>query len=380
METLVGILAIGNEVVEGQIINRNAAWLSEQLGTLGASPLYHLSCRDQRQEILTSLNFLAQHCHLILVSGGLGPTKDDTTRQCLSDWLSLPLEHDKQQWKIIEDKLKSRDLIIREGHKQQALIPATATALGNEKGVAPGFFVKGHNCFLASLPGPPDELQPMFTNKLQPLIFKNLSPQKGKVLNTWICLGAPESEVAHIVESVLGEDLEIGYRLHKPYVEVKVWLPLKTDSETQSRLQTMEQKLSPWLVGRSIAEIRESFHRYLDSYQHVFIIDHLTSGLFLEKLKEHRWADHLRYQCFEHKSFRFFKLEEIAMILNVMEKEKSVNDLFISLFPASDNSAYIAFEKDIKRIELPRKINVRSKLGQLYIIEKCFLTKTLEEK
>ena len=373
METNVGILAIGNEVVEGQIVNRNAAWLSEETSKMGASPLYHMDCRDDDQEIKNSLNFLSQHCHLILISGGLGPTRDDGTRKSLSEWLSLPLELDENQWRIIQDKLEYRDLTIREGHKTQALMPKTAVPLNNKNGVAPGFFVKGGPCFVACLPGPPSELIPMFNNELKPLIVKNLSPKSDKTLNTWICLGAPESEVAHIVESVLGNTLEIGYRLHKPYVEVKVWLPKKNDPESQKKLQTMETKLKPWLVSRSIHSIRENFHQYLEKFSHVFIIDHLTSGLFLERLKEHRWADHLRYQCFEHKSFRFFQKSEVQGILQELQSEKGVNNLFISLFPASESSAFVSFDQEIRLVETPRNIPIRSQLGQLYVVENCFL-------
>ncbi|MCJ8276208.1 MAG: molybdopterin-binding protein, partial [Bdellovibrionales bacterium] len=76
----VGILAIGDEVVLGQITNRNAAWLATELLKENLNTTHHLSCRDTAEDIAESLNFLSQHCSFILVSGGLGPTKDDCTR------------------------------------------------------------------------------------------------------------------------------------------------------------------------------------------------------------------------------------------------------------------------------------------------------------
>ena len=109
---------------------------------MGATPLYHLSCRDKHEEIISCLNFLGPPCSLILVSGGLGPTKDDCTRQSLSQWLDRPLEHHANQWEQVQKKLSSRQVTLREGHKNQALIPKGATLLENPQGVAPGFVAK----------------------------------------------------------------------------------------------------------------------------------------------------------------------------------------------------------------------------------------------
>ena len=153
MDTYVGILAIGNEVVDGQITNLNAAWLSQQLTDLGALPKLHMSCHDNKEDIESALNYLSQTCHLIITSGGLGPTKDDFTRNVLSEWAGSELELDNDQWKQIQNKITQRNVTIREGHKRQAFIPKGAQALNNTKGVAPGFFIKASPCFLACLPG-----------------------------------------------------------------------------------------------------------------------------------------------------------------------------------------------------------------------------------
>ena len=373
MESNVGILAIGNEVVDGQITNRNASWLSEKLNQIGASPLYHLSCRDKDDEISAALEFLTKHCQLIITSGGLGPTKDDFTRQSLSKWLGKPLKIDNDLWDSIQQKLAGRKLTIRDGHKQQALIPEGAMALKNEVGVAPGFFSESPNGFLASLPGPPYELQAMFNDSLAPLIKQQMNPKKALKLETWICLGAPESEIAHIVESIIGEDIEIGYRLHKPYVEVKLWLPENTDESLKKRILLMEEKLKPWLVSRSIHEIREKFHKKIAPYDYVYVVDQLTSGLFLEKLNEGFQSDNLRYQCFENKAYRFFNESEVKSIMSAMGNEFGHNSLTIWLFPKTENSAFISYNDKLHSIEVPRSIKIKSKLGKLYVIENCFL-------
>lgn len=369
MDIHVGILAIGNEVVEGQITNRNAAWLSQELAKMGAKPFLHLSCRDQNQEIASSLSYLAQRCHLVIISGGLGPTTDDCTRQSLSQWVGLPLEFHEKEWNTIQAKLEKRQVTLREGHKNQANLIKGAQVLNNYKGVAPGFFIKTPQCFIACLPGPPSELQPMFTDELKPLITEYLAPKKNRHLHTWICFEAPESEVAHIVESLVGDRFEVGYRLHKPYVEVKIWYPAGEDTTTL--FTQISQKLSPWFVADSILSIRKNFHEVLNQFSKVYIVDHLTSGLFLEKVKEEYQSKHLRYQCFEQEPGQYFKKDRVKNILSTFPLK--FGEALISLFPSSEHSGRIQLNEYIFDIKLPDHLSIHSKTGQLYIIEHCFL-------
>ncbi len=375
MEIRVGLLAIGNEVVEGQITNSNGVWLAQQLEKLGFENLYHLSARDNLQEIDQALDFLKKSCQLILISGGLGPTRDDLTRQAVALWTGSELQLNKELLLLIEGKLKARGVTLREGHRQQALLPSGALPLQNANGVAPGFYLK-KNGFptLACLPGPPSELKKMFNDYLLPLLNSDFTPKRNFVLRTWVCLGAPESEISHITESLVGDQFQLGFRLHKPYVEIKIWVPMNPTHDQLKILDRISDKLGPWLVGESIPKIRESFHQYLKKYDFVFIIDHLSNGLFLDKLREEQHSEHIRYQCFEHKSYRLFSRDEVASILTVMVTPDKANSLFIALFPRSESSAWLAFNKNIEAIEIPRNISIQSQLGRLYVIEKCFLT------
>ncbi len=371
MDFKVGILAIGNEVVEGQILNRNAAWLSEQMENLGTHVVYHLCCRDQDDEIQQSLLFLENNCQLILVSGGLGPTQDDRTRPNIAHWSQLPLELNEDYWKKIQNKLSQRQLTLRDGHKNQAYLPQTSQILANETGVAPGFFIKKNKTFLASLPGPPDELQPMFLNYLKPLILSELKPSSEQKLYTWICLGLPESEVAHIVESLVGDRLGLGFRLHKPYVEVKIWAEKELTATTQKLFSLIEEKLSPWVVGKSIQQIRQQFSLFLKQFKKVYVVDHLSRGLFLEKIAEAEALHHLRYQSFEQESSRMFSEAEVHLFKERMPVQK--NELLICLLPKDEHSLWLATQNEVKTIVLPRNIKIQSPLGQHYALEYCFL-------
>ena len=368
MDVNVGILAIGNEVVEGQITNRNAAWLAERLCELGATPLYHLSCRDRDQAISDALNFLSKHCQLIITSGGLGPTTDDFTRQSLSRWLDKPLELIDEEWECIKFKLSSRNLTIRPGHKNQALMPHSAVVLSNSKGVAPGFFCESPNGFLAALPGPPYELKAMFDEHLSTLIVEKLKPKSSRKLSTWICFGAPESEIANLGEKTIGETLEVGFRLQKPYVEVKVWLPETPSDIQRSCIKDMEKQLSPWMVSRSVAEIRQKFYKSIQNFKIIEVSDYLSHGLFLDRIKEGPKLETLHYKCFDLPQSRYFTEQEISA-----KYQEAPGTLSIKLFPATETSILVAFNQQIYHIEMPRSIPIRSHYGLLYAVESCFL-------
>ncbi len=371
MDLKVGILAIGNEVIEGQIVNKNAAWLSEELEGLGAHVLYHLSCRDDKNEINNSLSFLEKSCQLILVSGGLGPTRDDCTRQNIAEWSESPLVLNQEEWLFIQEKLNKRGVTLREGHKNQAFIPSGAQVLKNHVGIAPGFFLKHKAVFLASLPGPPNELKNMFTTDLKPIIVNELKPQSDLKLYKWICFGAPESEVAHIVESLVGERFQLGFRLHKPCVEVKIWAEKEILPSTKNLFSLIEDKLKPWVVGQSINQIRENFLNYLNDFKKVYVVDHISEGLFLEKLSEFRSPDNVRYQSFEKDVLRHFSLADAEAIVQRMSVNQGEG--LICLLPQSDSSFWLATENKIVPIEIPRNIKITSDLGKHYALESCFL-------
>ncbi|MCB0377318.1 MAG: hypothetical protein KDD33_02405, partial [Bdellovibrionales bacterium] len=192
-------------------------------------------------------------------------------------------------------------------------------------------------------------------------------------LYTWLCLGAPESEVAHIAESLLNgfTDLKIGYRIHRPFVELKVWGPSTLNDKHKKVFQTLESKLHPWWVGLDFKTLRERFAEVTSCFDKVFVIDHLTYGLMLDKMKEGPKIHNLRYQCFEHGALKNFDREEIQKIQKAMSMQS--RELYIGLFPAGDKSALYFINESIDLVEIPRSFPLRSQIGQLFAIEQILL-------
>lgn len=219
----VSLFTIGTEITSGEILNSNAQWLSDRLETLGHETVCHLTVPDRLPDILRAFDYL-RDCDLIVVTGGLGPTQDDMTREAVAQWCGDVLEFSSWAWEDLVDRMRSRGREPMEAHKHQCQFPVRSTVLKNTTGSAHGFWVSKGAQKLAVLPGPPKELQPMWLDEVEPLLpVGDLSPWV-----KWKFEGLPESVVADrferllMVESVDPRTVEIGYRASLPFIHVKV--------------------------------------------------------------------------------------------------------------------------------------------------------------
>ncbi len=155
-----GILAIGDELVLGQKLDTNSQWLASRLTELGYEVITHQLVPDDQQTIADAIQTLMANAHLVICTGGLGPTLDDLTRQSLADVLNDKLVTDDQA--IAQLKAFFKDIPMPKANLAQALRPAHAVCLTNPVGTAPGLLYKADSTIIACLPGPPSEMMPMF--------------------------------------------------------------------------------------------------------------------------------------------------------------------------------------------------------------------------
>lgn len=265
------IISIGTELTTGQIINRNASWISEKLLPYGISTLKHTTVPDDWDLILNSLtdlnlsNVKNNHTvsenisvnatkpadvHLLFITGGLGPTSDDFTRKVVAHWLNLELEFDPNSWQHIVDRLSSRGLPSKEIQKQQCYYPINSVVLKNNQGTANGFYLiqesdpvsTRQKLFIFVLPGPPKEIESIWHDHMDEIIknkvFSNKTIDPIQVLS-WDFLGIPESEIAEWVESNIADcPYEKAYRVHLPFVEFKLTFPVSDQKKAESWINT----------------------------------------------------------------------------------------------------------------------------------------------
>jgi molybdenum cofactor synthesis domain-containing protein len=281
------LLTIGTEITSGEVVNTNAAWISTRVEELGMRVHSHLTVRDQREEILAALKALDK-ADVLVVTGGLGPTSDDITRQCVAEHCVLPLEFDQEVWNTLQATYLGRGLKLLEAHKQQCYFPRDSARLPNSVGTALGFSLRHGFGYIYVLPGPPREMEAVWTAGCEPHLQAWLGPPDFR-WERWTCLGLPESEVADRVEPVIaGTNLEVGYRAAIPYVKVK--LCVQTDNEAHAAAAgRIDGVLKSHLVGKGNADLAEEFLT-LWPEKTISVSDDVCDGYLSHRLYEARRA------------------------------------------------------------------------------------------
>lgn len=280
------ILTIGTELTSGQILNRNAQWISQKLQTIEVDVTQHVTVADDKASTLSALERLEKESQLIFITGGLGPTSDDITREIIAEWLGKPLAFDDSVWINVQTRLEKLGRKVVESHRNQAQFPQGVRILPNQLGTAAGFtFLKG-SCSSWVLPGPTEELQGIWDNHIQDeLASKYKNPQIQLV--SFLCIGRPESEIADITENCIqGLPVQSGYRLTGPFVEVKLWYSQEHREELQILIQKVENELKPWLAFQGRPHPLPLLIQRLKKYHSVEVIDGVSEGFLFEKLKE----------------------------------------------------------------------------------------------
>lgn len=168
----VEIICVGTELLLGDILNTNAKFLSEKLAEMGFNLFSQSVVGDNAERLERQISVSLSRSNIVILSGGLGPTDDDITKETVAKVLNLPLEEDSETLKRIEDYFKLTGRSMSNNNKKQALKIKGSTVLENVHGTAPGIFLEVTNGAVILLPGPPSELVPMFNNKVVPMLKK----------------------------------------------------------------------------------------------------------------------------------------------------------------------------------------------------------------
>ena len=178
----VGIIAIGNEVLDGLVLDSNSNWMESKLAALGVGVIRLVSVRDEIDEIGKALKFIGEACNLIITSGGLGPTHDDITLKAIALALGLRLTESPEALAIVKRQYKAlheRGIVsspdMTDARLKMAQMPEGATALDNRVGGAPGAMIREKDSTIFCLPGVPSELKFIFEGSIVPWITERVT-------------------------------------------------------------------------------------------------------------------------------------------------------------------------------------------------------------
>ncbi len=257
------LLTIGDEILIGQIIDTNSAWMATQLNLQGIKVREIVSLSDDHEAITTGVKNALDRADLVLITGGLGPTKDDITKKTLAEFFGVELVFHDPTWERILSFFEKFGRSTTPAHKEQCFMPANAEILTNKMGTAPGMWMEKNGKVVVSMPGVPYEMKYLMTNEVLPKV-KAFFPSKPIAHRTILTVGEGESRIAAMIEdfeSQLPENLKLAYLPGLGIVRLRL-------SATGDNADELDR-----LLDAKVAELKE-------------LLPHLIFGYGSEKLSE----------------------------------------------------------------------------------------------
>ena len=261
------VVAVGTELLLGQIVDTNSSYIGEQLAAVGIESHLQLKVGDNLARVVAAIRLALQDADAVIICGGLGPTHDDLTREALAEIMGAPLEHNEQIAALIADLFAKRNRYMAPNNLQQAQVPRGATIIEQTRGTAPGLMCPVGEKVMYAMPGVPHEMHDMLARAVLPDLLRRsgeASVIKSLVLRTW---GESESALNERLDPIIHELESLGNPtlafLASGWEGIKVRLTAKasSDKDADALLSIWEQKvraLTEDLVFGTNADTMES--------------------------------------------------------------------------------------------------------------------------
>ncbi len=239
------IITIGDELLIGQVIDTNSAWMAEQLNLVGLQVHQITSISDDRDHILSALALAAERANVVLITGGLGPTKDDLTKPTLCAYFDTPLVFHQPTYDHIAQLFSQRGYPMTEVNRHQADVPQSCTVIPNLNGTAPGMWFEQDGIIYVSMPGVPFEMKPMMLNEILPRLLKRF---EGSFIlhRTILTQGIGESALAEKIEAwedALPANIKLAYLPQPGIVRLRLTATGDNKQELSAKVKNQIEKL-----------------------------------------------------------------------------------------------------------------------------------------
>ena len=244
------ILAIGTELLMGETVDTNSAYLAARLPALGISLRHTRLLRDRMEEMVPALKEALARSDIVLVTGGLGPTEDDLTREAIAETLGETVTQDPVLVEQLESFFRGRGVTLSAGNLKQASLIPSATTLANPLGTAPGWWVETEGRIIATMPGVPTEMEGMWTNEVAPRLRKR---SRGTVIltRTIKTFGLPESAVAEPLRDLFGlGNPYVGIYARQDGIHLRIIATAATEAEAMEMVAPVERDI--WSAHGSV--------------------------------------------------------------------------------------------------------------------------------
>lgn len=232
------IISVGTELLLGDIVNTNAAFLAKELASLGYGVYYQTVVGDNPTRLAAVVKQAKNRSDLLVLTGGLGPTDDDLTKQTVAEVFGDTLEIDQEELAKIEGWFAKRGAVMTENNKKQALVPRNGYKLPNENGTAPGIVFVKKECKAFLLPGPPNEMVPMFLQQVKPILEEKQNQTIHSI--TLHIVGIGESALETQIKELLQSENPTA-ALYAKTGEVHLRITARADTQKEA-LEMCEEK------------------------------------------------------------------------------------------------------------------------------------------
>jgi nicotinamide-nucleotide amidase len=288
------IISVGDELVLGQTVDTNSAHLSSALAALGIATMYHQTIGDDRAAIGRGIAQAAEAAELVLVTGGLGPTDDDLTREALADALGADLVEDEASVAALSRFFAGRGRPMPPRNRVQAQHPRGTTVIANSCGTAPGIYARLHRAHIFVMPGVPSEMRIMFDTAIKEQLQSLAGDHQGVILTEKVnTFGRGESAIAELLGELMDRQRnpKVGTTVTDGIVCVRVRSEFATREKAQAELERtvelVERRLGPVVFGRDEQTLQEAVVAQLREAKRTLVTaESCTGGLMAAMLTD----------------------------------------------------------------------------------------------
>jgi nicotinamide-nucleotide amidase len=286
------IIAIGSELLLGQIIDTNSASIAKSLAGSGIELVHTTTVGDDLQRMKETINAAVHRSEIVITTGGLGPTEDDLTREAVAEAFQRPLVFQSHLMEQIEALFKKRGFRMVESNRKQAYIPEGAIPIENPKGTAPGFIVEYSNGAIISIPGVPSEMEFLMENTVIPYLRKRFDLQRQVIRYRVLrACGLGESAIGQQIKDLMKESKNPSVGTLASIGDIRIRITAKADNsaDASNLIQRMEQeirsRLGILIYGVDDETLHGNIARELERLNLTLsVVEAFTGGIISQKL------------------------------------------------------------------------------------------------
>mgnify|MGYP001292080478 CR=1 FL=1 len=319
------VFSQGEEIVTGQVVDTNAAWLSQRAVEMGFTVTHHTAVGDKLEDLIQVLLDISKRADCCICTGGLGPTSDDLTAEAVAKAFGLSLVFDEIAYAQIEQFFRHRNRQMPECNRKQAMLPQGSIRLDNSVGTAPGFALQQGRCWFAFVPGVPSEMRHLFLEHIQPLLLNRFDLRPNKLI-TIKTTGIGESDLQDRINKLaIPPQIQLGFRAEIGEVQTKLLFP---HDYPQKQIEDLSHSIAKAIgdavyaiegLGQQSGNLVSVINQLMTSgKQTLTVVETASHGLLAAKMVGMSWLLNAMYEP---------SIEKLTQRLHV---ENNPNDLIVT--------------------------------------------------